>query len=148
MTVDEALKNVDVLGMDTSPFIYFIEGNVNYFSRAEAIIQRCRQRSLMGVTSILTLTETLVHPLRSGDAVQAADYQNLLIGSANIASRFINEFIALRAAELRAQYRMKTPDAIQLATAILADCDAFLTNDRGFERVTEIPVLILDDLTL
>ncbi len=41
---------------------------------------------------------------------------------------------------------MKTPDAIQLATAILYGATAFLTNDRIFERVKEIHILILDKL--
>lgn len=78
----------------------------------------------------------------------AARYQQILVGTQNVTSRYVKENVALTAADLRARYRLKTPDAIQLATAISEECEAFLTNDRDLRRVTEISVLILDDLTL
>jgi predicted nucleic acid-binding protein len=34
---------------------------------------------------------------------------------------------------------------VNLADALAAGCDAFLTNDRDLKRVTEIRVLLLDD---
>ena len=40
---------------------------------------------------------------------------------------------------------MKTPDAIQLATAIIATTDFFLTNDPALKKVKEVEVIILDD---
>jgi predicted nucleic acid-binding protein len=56
--------------------------------------------------------------------------------------------MAERAAELRASYGMRLPDALQIAAALGERCDAFLTNDRRLARVTEIRVLVLDDLAL
>jgi predicted nucleic acid-binding protein len=43
---------------------------------------------------------------------------------------------------------LRTPDAILIATAIMAGCDAFLTNDKRLKQVTEIKVLVLEDLEL
>jgi predicted nucleic acid-binding protein len=43
---------------------------------------------------------------------------------------------------------LRTPDALQIATALEAGCEAFLSNDAGLRRVTELRVLILDDLEL
>ncbi len=40
------------------------------------------------------------------------------------------------------------PDAFQVAVALAADCDAFLTNDATFRRVAELRVLVLDDLNI
>lgn len=54
--------------------------------------------------------------------------------------------VAERAARARARYALRTPDAIQLATAITAGATGFITNDKDFRRVTDIDVLILDDL--
>jgi predicted nucleic acid-binding protein len=54
--------------------------------------------------------------------------------------------VADRAAALRGQYRLRTPDAIQLATALEAGADAFLTNDQQLSRVTEVPVLLIDEI--
>jgi len=36
--------------------------------------------------------------------------------------------------ELRAQFGFKTPDAIHLATGLLAGCDLFVTGDQAWSR--------------
>jgi predicted nucleic acid-binding protein len=54
--------------------------------------------------------------------------------------------LAAMAARLRADYRLKTPDAIQAATAVHARTSAFITNDPVFQRVTELDVLVLGEL--
>jgi predicted nucleic acid-binding protein len=50
-----------------------------------------------------------------------------------------------RASRLRAQYSIKTPDAIQIAGALVCGADKFLTNDADLKRVTEIDILVVDD---
>jgi predicted nucleic acid-binding protein len=58
----------------------------------------------------------------------------------------INQNMALQAAELRARYNLQLPDAFQVAIALAAGCEAFLTNDTMLSRVTELRVIVLDDL--
>lgn len=48
------------------------------------------------------------------------------------------------AAQLRAQYRLKLPDAIQLATALDIGAAAFVTHDRDFSRVSGVEILTND----
>ncbi len=57
----------------------------------------------------------------------------------------IDVAMASQAALLRSRYRIKTPDALQLACAMASGCQAFLTNDLRLRPVKEIPVLVLDD---
>jgi predicted nucleic acid-binding protein len=45
------------------------------------------------------------------------------------------------------RYQIRTPDALQLAAAISAEADAFLTNDHALKRVKEITVLVMDDIS-
>ncbi len=52
---------------------------------------------------------------------------------------------AQRAALLRASYNLSLTDALQVAAALSAGCEAFLTNDFGLKRVTELRVLVLDE---
>lgn len=54
--------------------------------------------------------------------------------------------VAERAAELRARYGLRTPDALQIAAALSSGCEAFLTNDAKLQRVTELRKLVLDTL--
>ena len=58
----------------------------------------------------------------------------------------IDSVVAERAAELRAQFTLRTPDALQIASALSANCEAFLTNDRQLRRVNALRILMLDDL--
>jgi len=39
-------------------------------------------------------------------------------------------------------------DAFQIAAALAAGCDAFLTNDNTLKRVSELTILVLDELEL
>lgn len=48
------------------------------------------------------------------------------------------------AARFRAQHRLRTPDAIQAATAAHSGATGFITNDPVFERVTAFDTLLLD----
>lgn len=54
--------------------------------------------------------------------------------------------MAVLAAELRARYMLRTPDAIQVAASLHAGCEAFLTNDADLRRVTELRIVLVSDL--
>ena len=140
MKLDDALKNVSVLAFDTAPIIYFVEANPKYDALVTAIFERVESGNLTGTTSVISLCEVLVHPIRN----QNTNLQN----SPNFYTEQINSSIAETAARLRAQYNLRTPDALQIATALENSCDAFLCNDNGLKRVTELKILLLDELEL
>lgn len=48
------------------------------------------------------------------------------------------------AARLRATYKLRTPDALQAATAIVAQATGFITNGPIFLRVVEFETAVLD----
>ncbi|HIK12625.1 MAG TPA: PIN domain-containing protein [Oscillatoriaceae cyanobacterium M33_DOE_052] len=50
------------------------------------------------------------------------------------------------AGELRARYNLQLPDALQIATALVAGCEAFLTNDVQLKRITELKILLVSEL--
>lgn len=51
MKIDEALKAVVTLYVDTAPVIYFIEANPQYDSLVREIFQRLADGKLQGITS-------------------------------------------------------------------------------------------------
>ena len=69
----------------------------------------------------------------------------MLANSESVLFYPIDEVIADKAADLRARYNLTLTDAFQLAIAIQAECDAFLTNDVDLKRVKEIPILVLSE---
>lgn len=65
------------------------------------------------VTSMPTLTEVLVHPLRRGDPRLADQYRRILLRAGQVTTVAVSEEIAEKAAELRGQHGLRTPDALQ-----------------------------------
>jgi hypothetical protein len=54
--------------------------------------------------------------------------------------------IANSAAKLRAETQLKTPDAIQVVSALSLDATGFVSNDPDFKRISSLDVLILKEL--
>jgi predicted nucleic acid-binding protein len=46
----------------------------------------------------------------------------------------------------RAEHRLRTPDALQMATALSCEATGFVSNDEVFRRVRGIEVIIPDEL--
>ncbi|RMF87575.1 MAG: type II toxin-antitoxin system VapC family toxin, partial [Nitrospirae bacterium] len=96
-----------------------------------------------GVTSALAVTELLTGPLRQGDEGLATEYRRWLAAFPNLEVVPVGVEIAETAARLRARHGIRTPDALHLATALVAGADAFVTADTRLRRVREIEVLPL-----
>ena len=148
MPLDSALAGVWRLGIDTPAFIYLVERNPNYLDRVREVFRRIDAEEIWGGSSVVTLTEVLTHPKHTRDQPLEPKYLAILLGSASFQLLDTNPTIAVIAADLRARYSLLTPDALQIATAIESGCEAFLTNDRRLQRMTELRVLVLDELTL
>jgi predicted nucleic acid-binding protein len=145
VTLEAELEGVQRLGTDTAPLIYFIEGHPVYGSLVRVVFERAEAGIVELFTSTLTLTEVLAHPLEKQAEEIAKAYKTILLESPHLHVFDVDVRIAETAAELRARYRLKTPDAIQIAVAIQAGCEAFLTNDKNHKRVQEVRVLFLGD---
>ncbi|MGO8674113.1 MAG: type II toxin-antitoxin system VapC family toxin [Capsulimonadaceae bacterium] len=148
MTIDMALSGVGRIGLDTAAVIYFVEAHPKYDPLVTDIFQRISSGLLVAFTSVITVTEVLAHPYKLLNPVLAQSYRDVLLNSANLSTIEIDSQLADDAARLRAQYGLRTPDALQIAVALATGCQAFLTNDRGIKRVNNLRVLLLDELSL
>ena len=147
--IQDALVGVTRLGLDTDAIIDFVQADPTHGALLSEVFYRISASQIVGFTSTITLTETLVRPLRMGDATQQKKITDLLLRSHNLYSVPVDAAIAEVAADLRARYNLRTPDALQAATALHSGCEAFLTNnDKHFRRVTDLQVLILNELEL
>lgn len=135
------------IALDTAPFIYFIEEHSEYISILTELFISNSKGKLPIVSSTITLLEVLVLPYKLGKADLAERYENILTGSDTISLIDVNKQISRIAAQLRAEYKLRTPDAIQIATAIYAKADCFITNDKQLKSVKEIQILTMDDLS-
>jgi predicted nucleic acid-binding protein len=126
--------------------IYYIEEHPDLMEKVELFINKIDDGKAIGITSYVTLLELLVKPLREGRFDLVDQYRTILSGNLEMVP--LDEIISIKAAELRAKYGFRTPDAIQLASVIYRKGDVFVTNDKGLKKVTEIRVMVLDDIAM
>lgn len=134
-----------IVGLDTSPFIFYIERAPAYLPLVRPLFEGVRDGEFDAVTSMVSLVELLIVPLRQGHRDLAARYRELLLRSRHLRTLAVDDTLAERAADLRARYGIGVPDALQIAAAIHAHAAAFLTNDDQLKRVREIEVLVLHE---
>lgn len=85
-------------------------------------------------------------PYESGK-VELADNFKRFIEYMNIKVVDIDSNIAEQGAKIRGKYKhFKAMDALQIATAIISECDMFFTNDKQLRQEKELPCMTMDDL--
>ena len=107
-----------VVGLDTAPLIYFIEEHPVYLPIVQPFFEAVSKGKIRTITSSLTIAEVLVQPFRKGNKKLMEEYRNLLLNAENLLTIDLTPSIAEIAAGLRAEYGLRTPDAIQVATGI------------------------------
>lgn len=119
---------------DSCIFIYYTEA-------IEETRQKIREKFLPYPRSILCHTpltelECRVEPLRNGKHELLACYDRLF-AAPHTQRLALSEDVYRLATELRAEHRLKTPDALHLAAALNYGCDSFWTRDDRLGRATE-----------
>jgi predicted nucleic acid-binding protein len=135
-----------VIGLDTSPIIYFVEENVEYFEVIHPFFEELSSGKFRAVTSTITLLEVLVQPYRKKHTTLASQYKEILLNSQNLTVLPLLNETSDEAAKLRGKYNIRTPDAVQVATAIYGGASGFLTNDTKLRKIKEIEIIVLDDI--
>jgi predicted nucleic acid-binding protein len=131
--------------IDTAPFIYYIEGNIQYQNILNKLFKLNSTGEIFFATSVLTLLELLVVPIRNKRFDLVEQYENIFSNSTSLELIEINLKISKLAAKFRAQFNFKTPDAIQLASASLSKADFFLTNDKQLKQ-NKIKTIVLQEV--
>jgi predicted nucleic acid-binding protein len=140
------LETGDIVFLDTAPFIYFFEQHPEHFPAVEKFFNQLYESGAQAITSIITYIELTTHPARKGQNQLIRKYRDYLTNSENISLFPLDLNIADYVVELRAQYRFKTPDAIQLGTAVACGADYILTNDIEWQQFEEVKVLLVGEL--
>jgi uncharacterized protein len=134
------------IALDTSVFIYQVEDNARYVELTDSVFAWLNRPDGTAVTSTITMTELLVPAYRSGGEHRVDDFYALLTAYATLDWIPPSIEIADIAARIRATHRLRTPDALQAATAVHAQATGLITNDAVFERVESVETLVLDRL--
>lgn len=135
-----------VVGFDTMSLIYFMEEHPTYSKVVDPFFEAIERGEFTVSTSMITLLEVLVRPIRSGDTKLVQKYRDILFNMDGLSIVPLDQPIAEEAARLRAFHNIRTPDSIQMATAIIGGATFFLTNDTRLPSLPGLKTSILDNL--
>jgi predicted nucleic acid-binding protein len=125
--------------VDAAPFIYVLESHPQFADQFVGLFEAELRGDVVIALSTITLAEILTGPLKAGKPALAKRYEK---GLSLYEVVSVSTPIAVLAAQLRAQYRLKLPDAIQIATSLEIGAAAFVTHDRDFSRVIGVNILM------
>ncbi|MFN2165818.1 MAG: type II toxin-antitoxin system VapC family toxin [Anaerolineae bacterium] len=141
-----ALQGHQILGLDTSVFIYHFQAHPRYGSLTSAVLAPVQRGEFQAVASVLAIMEITVQPWRLNESPVAREYEMLLVNFPHLTLADVNRAITRRAARLRATHRLRTADALHLATALHHGATVFVTYDKGLRRMQQdIGIILLDD---
>jgi len=144
-SIKELLEKYRIVGIDTAAFIYHFEENEEYLPFTNILFRMIENGKIRGVTSTITLMEILVKPKKEGNEEAANEYKFILQTFPNLEIRQVDAEVAERAADIRARYGVRLPDALQVAASLTNNADAFITNDKELKKIREIETIIMKE---
>lgn len=148
MVTSSLLSDCKVIALDTNLYIYVFEQHPEFGEKAKMLLEQIENGLVNGIASSISLTEILIKPIREGNLTLEKQYKLLFSHFPNLTILPIDNVVAERAAYLRGKYNIKTPDALIVATALLANADLFITNDQRLESIIEIKCIAMSHLSV
>lgn len=144
--LQQRLEAHQLIGLDTTIFIYHVEANQKYLPLTRTILKYVESGQGSGIISAVAVMELTVHPWRINRGDVARQYEALLVNFPNLKLVSVTREVARQAAQLRAKYNLRPADALQVATAMVSDATAWVSNDRQLARLEPaIEVITLED---
>lgn len=142
-SIKTLLQKHPIVGIDTVAFIYHLEENHKYLPFTNVLFEMVENGVIKGITSPVTIMEILVKPEKEENKRAIQEYKFILQTFPNLKIKPIDFHTAEKAAELRAKYRIKPADALQLGAALVENANAFVTNDEKLKQVEEIETIVM-----
>ena len=139
------LPTVGSVYIDANAIIYSVERIEPYRELLAPMWQEARAGRFTLASSELVVLETLIKPLREGNARLEILFRSIF-DAAEMDLIPATLAILENAARIRAATGLKTSDALHAATARSVGSTLFITNDTDFRRVEGLPIVVLDDL--
>ena len=132
--------------LDANVFIYALDAYSPFVSDLTDLFSAIENLTLPAITCELTLAELLVKPFQDNDAETEQRCRAALQERGGLTVVPVDLNTLVESARLRAGAGLKLPDAIHIASALIAGCEVFLTNDRRLRAVSGLEVLLLSEV--
>ena len=132
--------------LDANLYVYALEGIETHRATMAGLLAAIDRQDVSVVASELLFTELLPRPMKDGRQDLIERCLELFSRTPSIHLAPVDRRVILRSVHLRADFGLRSMDALHLATALVHDCETFVTNDRRLARVDRLRVLTLHDL--
>ena len=146
MARTDGLAGRHCIYVDANIFIYFVEGAGAERETATALFLEAADRGIRLVTGEISIAECLRGVIGQDEATAASIYRDLFSNGSIVEMVAADPILYEYAALAGSLFSLKLVDAIHLASAVMADCDAFLTNDKGIRGPETLQIIRLSDL--
>ncbi|MBI3979289.1 MAG: PIN domain-containing protein [Chloroflexi bacterium] len=133
--LDRALAGVERILLDSSSVIAYHTAGEAAHGLAKHLLDRVQEDAdpLRASISVITAAEVLIRPHRTGLA-EFTYMHAFLTTFPNLTVLPMDLTVAAQAATLRSVTGLKLPDAMIVASALLAGCEAVVSNDAPWKR--------------
>jgi predicted nucleic acid-binding protein len=131
--------------VDSAPIAYVLDGH-SLAAEFAPLFEKAETGAVRLFITPITLAEVVAGPLGAKREAQAEQYRVAMTSGPGMTLVTLGDEATMLAARLRNRYRLKLPDAFQLAAGVLAGCQALATHDRDFHRVAEVRIIDTDRL--
>ena len=132
------LSDGALLLIDTPPIIYWLEQRPALAEHFAPLFDRHASGGVRFAVTTITIAEVMTGPLQKGDHALARRYRAVLESWRVVE---LDAGLAEDAARVRASFKLKLPDAIQVAAALAVNAEALVTYDRDFGRLKSLRVI-------
>jgi predicted nucleic acid-binding protein len=138
------MESIMKLFLDACSIIYLLESHQQQGQETRLLITQALQNKTQLIVSRLSLLECRVLPLKEKNTSLLESYNRFFqLPSVQIIE--LTADVINIATDIRANYSqsLRTPDALQLACALSANADQFLTGDKKLSFIQEIDVIVV-----
>ena len=138
---------------DTSAVLAYLSGGEPASAVAASIIDGyVASGRNAAILSTITVTEVLVRPMRAASATATRLVEDFLLRFPNLRIEPVTGAVAREAARIRAATAAPTPDALIIATAVIASARVVVGNDRTWPSIAKraslaLDIMVIDQLT-
>ncbi len=125
--------------LDTNIFLNVKNKEEPFYSYSNSLLEEIDNENseLNAVISIISLTELSVGYYKNKEINEKNEFISGLYSNKKYNIKDLNINIADKAAEIRSQINLKLPDCIIIATALIGNSEALITNDAEFKNKAE-----------
>jgi hypothetical protein len=144
--MNRALEKSRVLFLDTGVIVRLLQMHPDYYPVVSSVLDFAYENNVTLLVSNVTLFEISKKAFALGEGLLSRQYREFFEHSRNVKPCEVTGEIAVKAAEYAGTQKLSNEESLRLATAYVCGADCILTDTAAFRDLTDVPVVLLDDV--